>query len=188
VPAEPLLFLKPPSSLIGPGAQVVLPAASARVEHEAELAVVIGRRARDVPPRDAMSHVFGYACACDVTARDLQRRDGQWTRAKGFDSFCPVGPFIETSFDPSDARVSCRVNGRVRQDGSTAGMIFDVATLIAYASAIMTLEPGDLLLTGTPEGVGPLLEGDAVEVEIRSSDGSVSLGVLRERVVAASRP
>lgn len=186
VPAEPLLFLKPPSSLLGPGSEVVLPAASTRVEHEAELGVVIGRRARNVRRDDALEHVFGYACVCDVTARDLQRRDGQWTRAKGFDTFCPVGPFIETCFDPEGARVVCRVNGEVRQDGSTAYMIFDVPTLVAYASQVMTLEPGDLLVTGTPEGVGPLAAGDVLEVEIVSADGQTSLGILRERVALGS--
>jgi 2-keto-4-pentenoate hydratase/2-oxohepta-3-ene-1,7-dioic acid hydratase in catechol pathway len=166
VPAEPLLFLKPPSSLIGPLAQVVLPKESSRVEHEAELGVVIGRRARSVTREAALSCVFGYTCVCDVTARDLQRKDGQWTRAKGFDTFCPVGPWIETDADPSNLRVICRVNGDVRQDGSTSGMIFDVPTLISYVSGVMSLEPGDLLVTGTPEGVGPLRPGDALEVEI----------------------
>jgi len=182
VPAEPLLFLKPASSLVGPNEQVVLPEASQKVEHEAELGVVIGQRAKNVSRDDALGHVFGYVCVCDVTARDLQKKDGQWTRAKGFDTFCPVGPFVETDFDPSDARVVCRVNGEVRQDGTTAKMIFDVPALIAYASRVMTLEPGDLLVTGTPEGVGPLASGDALEVEITSSRGQ-SLGVLRERVM-----
>jgi 2-keto-4-pentenoate hydratase/2-oxohepta-3-ene-1,7-dioic acid hydratase in catechol pathway len=183
VPAEPLLFLKPPSSLLGPGAEIVLPAASARVEHEAELAVVIGMRARNVTRERALHHVFGYASACDVTARDLQRKDGQWTRAKGFDTFCPVGPYLESVFDSQHARIRCRVNGQARQDGETTQMIFDVPTLVAYASRVMTLEAGDLLLTGTPEGVGPLAAGDKLEVEITSTDGQTSLGVLREHVV-----
>jgi 2-keto-4-pentenoate hydratase/2-oxohepta-3-ene-1,7-dioic acid hydratase in catechol pathway len=181
VPSEPLLFLKPPSSLVGPSERIVLPKASARVEHEAELGVVIGKRARDVSRETALDHVFGYTCVNDVTARDLQRKDGQWTRAKGFDTFCPVGPFIETEFDTSAARVVCRVNGEVRQDGTTAKMIFDIPTLLSYVSRVMTLEPGDLLVTGTPEGVGPLVPGDIVEVEITSSTGQ-SLGILRERV------
>jgi 2-keto-4-pentenoate hydratase/2-oxohepta-3-ene-1,7-dioic acid hydratase in catechol pathway len=185
VPVEPLLFLKPPSSLIGPSESIVLPLASARVEHEAELGVVIGRRARNVSREDALSHVFGYTCVCDVTARDLQKKDGQWTRAKGMDTFCPVGPFIETDFDLRSASIRCRVNGEVRQDGSTANMIFDVPMLIAYVSGVMTLEPGDLLLTGTPEGVGPLLPGDKLEIEIVSAQGE-SLGILRERVVATT--
>jgi 2-keto-4-pentenoate hydratase/2-oxohepta-3-ene-1,7-dioic acid hydratase in catechol pathway len=187
LPAEPLLFMKPPSSLLGPGEEILLPAASARVEHEAELGVVVGARARNVSPARAVDHVFGYTCVCDVTARDLQTTDGQWTRAKGFDTFCPVGPFIETELDPIGARIVCRVNGQVRQDGSTSQMIFDVPTLLSYASHVMTLEPGDLLVTGTPEGVGLLVAGDAVEVSIQSADGQVSLGTLRERV-ALERP
>jgi 2-keto-4-pentenoate hydratase/2-oxohepta-3-ene-1,7-dioic acid hydratase in catechol pathway len=181
-PVEPLLFLKPPSSLIGPGDAVVLPPESLRVEHEAELGVVIGRRARLVPRERAMDYVFGFTCVCDVTARDLQRTDGQWTRAKGFDTFCPVGPFIETDFDPKNARIVCRVNGEVRQDANTAQMIFDVPTLVAYVSRMMTLEPGDLLITGTPEGVGPLVSGDALAVEIGAEAGGGGLGVLRLRV------
>jgi 2-keto-4-pentenoate hydratase/2-oxohepta-3-ene-1,7-dioic acid hydratase in catechol pathway len=184
VPKEPLLFLKPPSSLLGPGDRILLPKASEKVEHEAELGVVIGARAKDVAPEDALAHVFGYTCVCDVTARDLQRKDGQWTRGKGFDTFCPVGPFVETEFDAKAARIVCRVNGEVRQDGTTAQMIFDVPTLVAYASRVMTLEPGDLLVTGTPEGVGPLAPGDALEIEITAGAGQ-SLGVLRERVAAA---
>ncbi len=185
VPREPLLFLKPPSSLLGPEENVVLPAQSARVEHEAELGVVIGKRAAGVLRERALEHVFGYVCVCDVTARDLQKTDGQWTRAKGFDTFCPVGPFIETDFDPAHARILCRVNGEARQDGGTDRMIFDVPTLIAYVSSVMTLQPGDLVVTGTPEGVGPLGAGDTLEVEIVSSDRQTSLGILRERVVRA---
>jgi len=176
VPAEPLLFLKPPSALLGPHGTVVLPPDSARVEHEAELAVVIGRRAKDVTRDAAPAHVFGYTCACDVTARDLQKRDVQFTRAKGFDTFCPLGPWIETSLDPHALRIACRVNGETRQDGTTSSMIFDVPSLIAYVSRVMTLEPGDVILTGTPEGVGTLADGDALEVEI------AGIGVLRLRV------
>jgi 2-keto-4-pentenoate hydratase/2-oxohepta-3-ene-1,7-dioic acid hydratase in catechol pathway len=166
VPKEPLLFLKPPSSVIGPGGVVELPPESERVEHEAELTVVIGKRVRRVPREDAMAAVFGYTCACDVTARDLQKKDGQWSRAKGFDTFCPVGPWIETALDPRDIQVKCVVDGAVRQDGRTSAMIFDVATVIAYASNAFTLEPGDLILTGTPEGVGPLVAGSAMTVSI----------------------
>jgi 2-keto-4-pentenoate hydratase/2-oxohepta-3-ene-1,7-dioic acid hydratase in catechol pathway len=177
-PAEPLLFLKPPSALVGPGDVVRLPPESARVEHEAELAVVIGKRAKNVAKADALAHVFGYACACDVTARDLQRKDVQFTRAKGFDTFCPVGPWIETQLDPSALRIQCRVNGQTRQDGSTERMLFDVPTIVAYVSRMMTLEPGDVILTGTPEGVGPLVAGDALEVEIEG------VGVLKLRVEA----
>jgi 2-keto-4-pentenoate hydratase/2-oxohepta-3-ene-1,7-dioic acid hydratase in catechol pathway len=166
IPAEPLLFLKPPSALLAPGGTVVLPPESARVEHEAELAVVIGRRAKNVPKDQALSFVFGYSCACDVTARDLQKKDVQFTRAKGFDTFCPVGPWIETDLDPRGARITCHVNGQPRQDGNTRSMLFDVTEIVAYTSRMMTLEPGDLLLTGTPEGVGPLARGDSLEVAI----------------------
>lgn len=177
-PKEPLLFLKPSSSIIGPGESVVLPVQSARVEHEAELGVIIGERAKNVSAANAMKHVFGYTCVCDVTARDLQKSDGQWSRAKGFDTFCPVGPWIETELDYRDLRVACRVNGQTRQDGRTRDMIFDVPTLIAYCSAAMTLEPGDLLVTGTPEGVGPLAHGDALEVEIEGI-GALSVSITK---------
>jgi 2-keto-4-pentenoate hydratase/2-oxohepta-3-ene-1,7-dioic acid hydratase in catechol pathway len=180
VPTEPLLFLKPPSSLLDPLAAIVLPPESAKVEHEAELGVVISRRARHVRKEDALAYVLGYTCVNDVTARDLQKKDGQWTRAKGFDTFCPVGPWIETELDPlRGVFVRCRVNGQSRQDGVTTQMIFDVPTLIAYVSRMMTLEPGDLIATGTPEGVGPLLHGDSVEIEVGG------IGVLRSRVEAA---
>jgi 2-keto-4-pentenoate hydratase/2-oxohepta-3-ene-1,7-dioic acid hydratase in catechol pathway len=178
VPAEPLLFFKPPSALIGPGGDIVLPGASARVEHEGELAVVIGKRCKAVAPAEALAHVFGFTCLNDVTARDLQKSDKQWTRAKGFDTFCPAGPWVETELDLGACPVACRVNAETRQEGSTRAMIFDVPTLIAYVSRIMTLEPGDLIATGTPEGVGPLVAGDVVEVEV----GGV--GVLRSRVRA----
>ena len=178
VPSEPLLFLKPPSALVGHGGVVRLPRQSERVEHEAELGVVIGRTARRVRPADALDHVFGYTCVCDVTARDLQRKDSQWTRAKGFDTFCPCGPWIETAADPRALRIRCTVNGATRQDGSTSRMVFPVAELVAYASEIMTLEAGDLLVTGSPEGTGPMLAGDAVTVEI---DG---VGVLAFSVAA----
>ncbi len=166
VPAEPLLFLKPSSSVIGPGGFVDLPPESARVEHEAELGVVIGRAARRVTRERALDFVYGYTCVCDVTARDLQKKDGQWSRAKGFDTFCPCGPWIETDVDPGALHVKCIVNGVVKQDGSTSQMVFDVAALVEYASRGMTLEPGDLLVTGTPEGVGPLASGDDVVVDI----------------------
>ena len=178
VPAEPLLFLKPPSSLLDPGGAIRLPPESTRVEHEAELGVVIGKRCRNVPYDDALAYVFGYTCVGDITARDLQRKDVQFTRAKGFDTFCPVGPWIETDLDASKLRVQCRVNGGTKQDGVTSNMIFDVPTLVAYASRMMTLEPGDLIATGTPEGVGPLVAGDALEIEIDR------IGVLSVRVEA----
>jgi 2-keto-4-pentenoate hydratase/2-oxohepta-3-ene-1,7-dioic acid hydratase in catechol pathway len=173
VPSEPLLFLKPPSSLLDPGGVVRLPPASSRVEHEAELGVVIGARTRKVAPDAALAHVFGYTVICDVTARDLQKKDVQFTRAKGFDTFCPVGPWIETSLDPRDVAVSLRVDGESRQRGRTRDMIFPVATLVSYVSHVMTLEPGDVISTGTPEGVGPLVAGSAVEIEVEG------VGVLR---------
>ena len=166
VPQEPLIFLKPPSSLIGPGEAIVLSPLSQRVEHEAELAVVIGRRARNLTGDDAMACVLGFTVANDVTARDLQRRDGQWSRAKGFDTFCPLGPWIETDLDWQDQLVTCSVNGAVRQQASTQVMVFDVPALLQYITAFMTLEPGDVVLTGTPSGVSPLAAGDEVSVEV----------------------
>ena len=156
VPTEPLIFLKPPSALLSPGAAIELTPLSAQVEHEGELVVVIGRRCRHVPVEQALDVVFGYTCGNDVTARDLQRKDGQWARAKGFDTFCPLGPWIETELDPTRAEVTCLVNGVVRQQGTTADLIFAVAQLIAYVTQVMTLEPGDIIMTGTPAGVGPV--------------------------------
>jgi 2-keto-4-pentenoate hydratase/2-oxohepta-3-ene-1,7-dioic acid hydratase in catechol pathway len=181
VPVEPLLFLKPSSSLLDPGGTVELPPTSIsnRVDHEAELAVIIGRRTRRVSPDEAMSAVFGYTIAGDITARDLQKKDGQWTRAKGMDGFCPTGPVVVTGLDPLALSILCRVNDEVRQRGATRDMLFSVATVIAYASQVMTLEPGDLLLTGTPPGVGPLHDGDALEIEIPP------IGTLRVRLAAA---
>jgi 2-keto-4-pentenoate hydratase/2-oxohepta-3-ene-1,7-dioic acid hydratase in catechol pathway len=183
VPAEPLVFSKPATAVIGPGDDIVLPALSTEVHHEAELAVVVGRLTRKVAVEDALDAVLGYTCANDVTARDLQRSDGQWTRAKGFDTFCPLGPWIETDLDvAAGADVRCRVNGETRQDGSTADLVFDVASLVAYCAAFATLLPGDVLLTGTPAGVGPLRDGDTVEVEI---DG---IGTLANHVAADDAP
>ena len=166
VPKEPLMFFKPPSSIIGPGETVILRTESEKVEHEGELAVVIGKRCARVTREEALSYVLGYTCANDVTARDLQKKDGQWSRAKGFDTFCPVGPWIETDLDPSDLSIQCSVDGLIRQDGRTSMMMFDVPSLIAYVSRAFTLEPGDLILTGTPEGVGPLTPGNKVTVTI----------------------
>jgi len=166
VPEIPLLFLKPPSSLIGPRMPIHLPPQSNQVEHEAELAVVIGRRGRWIAPNDANDYIFGYTISIDVTARDLQRRDGQWTRGKGFDTFCPVGPWIETEIDPYDRLITCRVNQDVRQLASTRDMVFSVQQLVAFTSSVMTLEAGDIILTGTPAGVGPLAAGDVVQVSI----------------------
>jgi 2-keto-4-pentenoate hydratase/2-oxohepta-3-ene-1,7-dioic acid hydratase in catechol pathway len=166
VPKVPLLFMKPPSSITNPGDAIILPPQSQQVEHEAELVVVIGKRARNIPVEQAQDIVFGYTVGNDVTARDLQRSDGQWTRAKGFDTFCPFGPWVDTEFDPSDAVISCRVSGQPRQMASTRDMVFNVNMLIAFISSVMTLEPGDLIFTGTPAGVSPLKEGDEVVVEI----------------------
>lgn len=166
VPDEPLLFLKPPSSLLAHGELIVLPPESARVEHEAEIGVVIGRRLRHAAAHEALAAVFGVTCVNDVTARDLQRKDVQFTRAKGFDSFCPVGPWIDTQADVRELEVLARVNGELRQHGHARDMIFPVAELVAYISGVMTLEPGDLIATGTPSGVGPLSPHDVVEVEV----------------------
>jgi 2-keto-4-pentenoate hydratase/2-oxohepta-3-ene-1,7-dioic acid hydratase in catechol pathway len=176
VPEVPLLFLKPPSSVIGPGQPVLLPPQSKQVEHEGELAVVIGKPGRWISAEQAEDYIFGYTIANDVTARDLQRRDGQWTRAKGFDTFCPLGPWIETELEISDVLITCRVNSEMRQMASTREMVFTIPQLIAFASSVMTLYPGDLLLTGTPAGVGVLDDGDTVEVDVEG------LGVLRNPV------
>jgi 2-keto-4-pentenoate hydratase/2-oxohepta-3-ene-1,7-dioic acid hydratase in catechol pathway len=177
--AEPLIFLKPPSSLLSSGEPILLPRNSQRVDHEAELGVVIGRTARNLADdEDPLRYVLGYSCVNDVTARDLQKRDIQFTRAKGFDTFCPFGPWIETELDPANLRVEARVNGERRQSGNTADMIFPVDRLIRFISGIMTLYPGDLIATGTPAGVGPLVDGDLVEVEVEG------IGVLRNPVKA----
>ncbi len=165
VPERPLIFLKPPSSLIGPGDPILLPSVSSRVEHEAEIGVVLGKRLRNVSVEEAEAAIGGVGCANDVTARDLQATDGQWTRAKGFDSFCPVGP-MAMGCDWRDLEIICRVNGVERQRGRSSEMVFAIPAVLAYISSIMTLEPGDLVLTGTPAGVSPLQDGDVVEVEI----------------------
>jgi 2-keto-4-pentenoate hydratase/2-oxohepta-3-ene-1,7-dioic acid hydratase in catechol pathway len=186
MPREPLIFLKPPSAVIGPDEPIVLPAASNRVEHEGELGVVIGKRCAQLSDdADPLSYVLGYTCLNDVTARDLQKADVQFTRGKGFDTFCPVGPYIETQLDPRDVLVECQVNGERRQSGSTALMAFPVPFLIRWISRIMTLNPGDLIATGTPAGVGPLVANDSVEVSV------AGIGVLRNPVhphVAAIAP
>jgi 2-keto-4-pentenoate hydratase/2-oxohepta-3-ene-1,7-dioic acid hydratase in catechol pathway len=177
VPAAPMIFLKPSTSVIGPGDPIALPWQSEQVEHEAELAVVIGRLCRDVPEERVPEVILGYTCANDVTARDLQRTDGQWGRAKGFDSFCPLGPWIETSVDLDDADITCLVNGELRQSGSTGDMVRDVVELVSSISSVMTLLPGDVILTGTPAGVGPVVAGDTVSVSI---DG---IGTLTNPVI-----
>ena len=178
-PDTPVLFLKPFTAVVGTGTPVVLPPQSAEVHHEAELAVVIGRLCKDVPLARAHEVVLGYTCADDVTARDLQRADGQWARAKGFDTFCPLGPWVETELDPADLRITCRVGTQLRQDGRTSDLLHDVASLVAFVSASMTLLPGDVILTGTPAGVGPIVDGDTVEVTVEG------IGTLSNPVVAA---
>lgn len=176
VPEEPLLFLKPSTAVIGPEDPIRLLPISRRTDYEGELAVVIGRLARNVRTEDAYRYILGYTCANDVTLRDLQKTDGQWTRAKGFDGSCPLGPWVETDVDPNDVLVQTRLNGEVVQQASTADMTFGVATLLEYITTFMTLLPGDVILTGTPEGVGKIHAGDVVEVEV---DG---VGVLRNGV------
>ena len=180
VPAEPLIFLKPPSSLIASGDAIVYPKLSQRLDFEGELGVVIGRRARNVKREDAGSYVLGYTCVNDVTARDLQRKDGQWTRGKGYDTFCPAGPCLipRDEADFASFRIRTLVDGETRQDGRVAEMLFSVNDIIAYVSAFMTLEPGDLIATGTPPGVGSLQPGSKVQIQI---DG---IGVLENTVVA----
>ncbi len=176
-PAEPLVFLKPNTSVIGPFEAIVYPAQSSNVHFEGELAVVIGRICRDVPPERAGDVIYGYTAGNDVTARDLQQTDGQWTRAKGFDSFCPLGPWIETDLDPSDLVLTTELNGEQRQSASTALMLHDVPTLLAHVTSFMTLLPGDVILTGTPEGVDAMQPGDEVSVTI------AGIGTLTNRVV-----
>ena len=187
VPERPLLFFKPPSAVVGPGAAVELPFESERVEHEGELAVIIGRRSRRVRPSDAWSVVAGVTCANDVTARDLQRAEKLWTRGKGFDTFCPLGPWMIAEIDEgvvADVEIRCSVNGDVRQDGRTSQMVFSPSHLISYISQVMTLEMGDVILTGTPAGVSPLAPGDTVTVEI-GSVGSLSNPVVAEPIEPA---
>jgi 2-keto-4-pentenoate hydratase/2-oxohepta-3-ene-1,7-dioic acid hydratase in catechol pathway len=176
LPTEPLIFLKPSTSVAAPDEPILYPAMSEQVEYECELAVVIGRKARQVAEADATGYVLGYTCANDVTARDLQRRDSQWSRAKGFDTFCPLGPWIETEIDPGDLHIETRVNGVVKQSSRTSDLVFRVPRTVSYVSQIMTLLPGDVILTGTPSGVGPVQPGDVMEVEIEG------IGVLRNPV------
>lgn len=178
VPERPLLFLKPSTSVVGPGERIIYPPSSERVDFEGELAVVIGRVCKDLAPSEALEAVLGYTCANDVTARDQQKSDGQWTRAKSHDTFCPLGPWLETTFDPTDVEITTAVNGAVRQQARTSLLIHPVADVIAYVSAVMTLLPGDVILTGTPAGVGPLHPGDAVAVTVER------IGTLTNPVVA----
>lgn len=179
VPEIPLIFLKPPSTVIPHGGTILLPPQSQQVEHEGELAVVIGKTGRWIAAEEAQDYIFGFTIANDVSARDLQFKDGQWTRGKGFDTFCPLGPWIETDFDPADAVITCHVNEEMRQMASTRDMVFNVRQLIAFASSVMSLFPGDLLLTGTPAGVNTLQDGDIVEVSIEGI-GKLSSKVANE--------
>jgi 2-keto-4-pentenoate hydratase/2-oxohepta-3-ene-1,7-dioic acid hydratase in catechol pathway len=178
LPKEPLIFLKPPSSIISPGDAIVHPKMSRRVDYEAELAVVIGRRARHIGAEQALAYVHGFTCINDVTARDLQKSDGQWTRAKGFDTFSPLGPCIATGLDPGDLAIKSYLNGELRQSARTSDLVFGVAQLVSFVSQVMTLLPGDIIATGTPAGVGPMRPGDRIEVEIEG------IGRLTNTVVA----
>lgn len=178
IPEEPVIFLKPPTTVIGPGESVICPAVSARVDYEAELGVVVKDRTRNIGPEEAPDHILGYTCANDVTARDLQKKDGQWTRAKSFDTFCPVGPWIETDLDPGDLLIQSYLNGERRQSSRTSQLIFNVHELVSFISGIMTLEQGDLIITGTPAGIGPMKPGDEIEVRIEG------IGSLKNRVRA----
>lgn len=177
LPDVPCIFLKPSSSLIATGNEIVYPASSEQVEYEGELAVIIGKKSKDVSRNEALDHVFGFSCANDVTARDLQRMDKQWTRAKSFDTFCPLGPHVETDLDPGDLSLRLILNGEVKQDSRTGQMVFNVGELVEFISEVMTLYPGDVILTGTPFGVGVLNRGDLVEVEVEG------IGTLSNRVV-----
>ena len=179
LPSYPMLFFKPPSAIIGPGETIRLPRASERVDYEADIALVVGRRAHRVAAADAYDVLEGVACANDVSARDLQKLDGQWGRAKGFDTFCPLGPVVRSGFDWDNLEIVSRVNGTERQRGHVREMIFGIPALVAFISEVMTLEPGDVILTGTPEGVGPLSVGDVVEIEIPGV-GSISNPVAGE--------
>jgi 2-keto-4-pentenoate hydratase/2-oxohepta-3-ene-1,7-dioic acid hydratase in catechol pathway len=180
-PKEPMVFLKAPSSLLSHRGTVLLPAESSRVDFEGELALVIGRRARHVPRESWRDVVCGITCALDITARDLQKRDGQWWRAKGYDTFCPLGPAVDTEADPADLLLETRVDGRLAQSARTSAMLFDVGTLVAWVSSAVTLEPGDVILTGTPEGVGPLVPGQRIELTIEN------VGALEISVASASK-
>lgn len=180
LPDVPMIFLKPPSAVIGPDQKILLPPQTRQVEHEGELAAVIGKTGRWISPESVSEYLLGYTAANDITARDLQRRDGQWTRSKSFDTFCPLGPWIETEFDPTDAMVTCHVNGHMRQMASTRDMVFSVSQLIAFVSSVMTLNPGDVVLTGSPAGNGLLVSGDVVEVTVEG------IGTLRNPVSAGT--
>jgi 2-keto-4-pentenoate hydratase/2-oxohepta-3-ene-1,7-dioic acid hydratase in catechol pathway len=178
IPDEPVLFMKPSTAVIGPGQDIVLPRSSARVDYEAEIAAVVKRRACRVEPDEAPDYILGYTCLNDVTARDLQRRDGQWTRSKSFDTFCPIGPYIETDLDPNNVNIVSRLNGETRQSSNTRNFIVPLFDLFSYVTHIMTLLPGDIVTTGTPSGVGPMKPGDVIEIEVEG------IGILRNRVAS----
>lgn len=176
LPSEPLLFIKPSSAVINPGEEIIRPAQSQRVDYEGELVVVLRKRAKDIDIKDVDKYVLGYTCGNDVTARDLQQKDGQWTRAKSFDTFLPFGPYIETDIDPDDLSLKTYLNGRIVQDSRTSNMIFKAKELVSFISHCMTLYPGDIIMTGTPSGIGPMVSGDTVEVEIEG------IGILKNIV------
>ncbi len=176
IPSNPIIFLKPPTTIIGPEEEIVYPLGVQRLDYEGELAVVIGREARNISSQRAKNYIFGYTCINDVTARDIQKKDGQWTRAKSFDTFCPVGPWIETDLDPGNLRIRTYLNGSIRQDSTTRNLIFPIEELISFISRVMTLLPRDIISTGTPPGVGPMRKGDTVEIEIEN------IGTLRNYV------
>jgi 2-keto-4-pentenoate hydratase/2-oxohepta-3-ene-1,7-dioic acid hydratase in catechol pathway len=177
LPETPLLFLKPPTAVIGTGHEIIYPPMSKQVDYEAELGVVIRKTAKNVPVKEALDYVLGYTCFNDVTARDLQRKDGQWTRGKGFDTFAPVGPWIETELDPSNLTIESYLNGELKQKATTADLIFPVPQIVSFVSSVMTLLPGDIIATGTPSGVGPMQPGDSVDIRIQG------IGTLTNRVV-----
>lgn len=181
VPEEPVLFMKPPSAIIGNGEEIVCPPSSFRIDYEAELAVVVAKKAKNVTAADANEYIFGYTIANDVTARDLQEKDDQWTRAKSFDTFLPLGPWIDTAVNPSDLKIELRLNGVLKQSSTTASLIFSVGDLFSYISQIMTLIPGDLILTGTPSGIGRMEPGDVVEVYVENI-GTLKNVVKKEQV------
>jgi 2-keto-4-pentenoate hydratase/2-oxohepta-3-ene-1,7-dioic acid hydratase in catechol pathway len=183
IPDEPLVFLKPSTAVIGPDEDIVYPAMSRRVDYEAELGVVIGRTCRQVPEEEVRDYILGFTCFNDVTARDLQKKDGQWARAKGFDTFAPLGPWIETEItDPNNLTVEAYLNGESRQHSNTRNMIFKVAAQVAFISQVMTLLPGDVIATGTPSGIGPMREGDVVEIRVEG------IGTLKNRIVSERAP
>lgn len=181
LPIDPVIFLKPATALLAHGQKIVLPRGVDRLDYEAELALVIRKEAKNIPPEDASKYILGYTCLNDVTARDVQKKDGQWTRAKSFDTFCPVGPWVETDFDPGNSTIICRLNGAVRQRSQTTNLIFSVPYLVSFVSRVMRLFPGDIISTGTPPGVGAMKPGDHVEVEV------CGIGVLKNSVVSENQ-